>query len=85
MRARVFGKERLLSISSSRLAEKELEEKVSVKVDERVGTLRRIIADYATENQDLRRRIQQTEDKLSEIEGTLAELKKTLVELQVDS
>ena len=56
-----------------------------MKVDERVGTLRRIIADYATENQDLRRRIQQTEDKLSEIEGTLAELKKTLVELQVDS
>ena len=78
-------REHLLSISAKRLDEKELEDKVSAKVDERVEVLRRIIRRYEDENVDLRRRIQRTEDKFSEIDRKFAELKKTLAELQGDS
>lgn len=78
LRQMYLDREHLLSVSSSRLNEKELEEKVSLKVDQRVSALRRLIADYATENQDLKQRIQRTEDKLSEVEGMVSELKKLI-------
>ena len=85
LRQMYLEREHLLSISAKRLDEKELEDKVSAKVDERVMALQRIITNYAAENQDLQHRIQMTEKKLSEIENTVAELKKMLAELQADS
>lgn len=74
-------REHLLSISTGHFSEKEFDVKVSTKVDERVEVLQRTLTNLATENTDLKHRIQLTEGKLSEIGKTVAELKKTFEEL----
>ena len=69
-------RERLLSVSAERFDEKQLEEKVTEKVDERVQALQRIITNYATENLKLKSRLSRVEVEVTELKKTLEKLLK---------
>jgi len=74
-------REHLLSVSAERFDEKQLEAKVSAKVDERVQALQTIITNQATQNQMLQNRINLVEQKLGELESSYGELKTLIGEV----
>lgn len=81
-------REKLLSISQSPITDRELDEKVNVKVDEKVEGLQKVISNYALENVNLKEKVKELSefvdevknklDQLSQTEKQIADLKKSL-------
>jgi len=73
-----LDREKLLSISTSKVDVEELRQKLRVEVEQQNRQLQLMVNNLVTENMDLKGRIQKTEDKLSDIERTLGELRKLI-------
>lgn len=71
-------REHLLSVSAKRLNEKEFDEKVSAKVDERVEVLRQILRRYEDENLLLQSQHRRTQEKIDLLEQKFMEMEKQL-------
>ncbi len=74
-------RERLLSVTAEAFDERELEAKVTAKVDERVQALQ-VITNYATQNQILQNRINIVEQKIGDWDKTIHEIKRHLGDLE---
>jgi len=80
VRKMYLDREKLLSISTSKVDVEELREKLRVEVEQQNRQLQIMVNNLVTENMDLKGRIQKTENKLSDIEKTLGELRKLVTE-----
>lgn len=66
-------REHILSVTRG-LDEKELEEKVTAKVDERIQSLQKIITNYATENLEVKSRLGKVELEITDLKKALKKL-----------
>ena len=64
-------REQLLSISTSKLSEQELNHKVEAKVDERIQSLQKVITNLSTENFGLKDRMAKAEVENMELKGKM--------------
>jgi exoribonuclease R len=68
-----LDREKLLSISGSKVDPEEIEAKVRFEVEQLNKQLQLVVNSLVTENMDMKRRIQKTEEKLIEIMKMLKE------------
>jgi uncharacterized protein YceH (UPF0502 family) len=68
-------RERLLSVSAGKVDVEELKAKVRGEVEQQSRQLQTLVNSLATENIDLKRRIQQVEEHIASIEKLFKELK----------
>jgi len=71
-----LDREKLISISAQKVDIDELKEKLKIEMEQQNRQLQVMVNSIVTENMDLKRRIQLTEEKLSNIERIIQELKK---------
>ena len=70
-----LDREKLISISAQKVDIDELKEKLKIEMEQQNRQLQVMVNSLVTENMDLKRRIQLTEEKLSNIERIIQELK----------
>lgn len=75
-----LDREKLISISAAKVDVEELKEKLRMEVEQQNKQLQIMVNSLVTENMDLKRRIQHTEEKLSSIERMIQDLKKEIPE-----
>jgi len=69
-----LDREKLISISQPPVDTADLERKVDEKVDERIQSLQKVIANYATENMELKSRMARVELEITELKKELEKL-----------